>query len=403
MRLFWYRAMNADGAVVSGSAEHPDIGDLFSSLSVQGLQPFRVWSLPVWLSALLFRPLGVALVAEFCYLVGQHLRAGADLRLALTEASHSASRARLRMLCARLRRAVERGDSLAQSLQDTQAFPVMLRHLVAVGEETGRLGDILGVAAAQFEQVRQLRSAILRALVYPALVAVVLLASCAFWLMVVIPRMTALFDSLNLDLPAATVNVLAAARWLQGNGAWLLIVLGVLGLLGALGARVAARTTAWHTLLWWLPGWKRIERARAYHVFFAHLGAMHGAGLTISRTLSVLLQQPANRHLGRRMARLSLGALRGQSLSDGLASSGAFERFALSLVRLGETTGTLDQQSQRLSEHYAQRVKQQIETGSRLFEPIVLLVLAAFLLLIGFTLLGPVYELAAKASAGILR
>jgi len=66
MRLFWYRAMNADGAVVSGSAEHPDIGDLFSSLSVQGLQPFRVWSLPVWLSALLFRPLGVALVAEFC-------------------------------------------------------------------------------------------------------------------------------------------------------------------------------------------------------------------------------------------------------------------------------------------------------------------------------------------------
>jgi len=72
-------------------------------------------------------------------------------------------------------------------------------------------------------------------------------------------------------------------------------------------------------------------------------------------------------------------------------------------VRLGETTGTLDQQSQRLSEHYAQRVKQQIDTGSRLFEPIVLLVLAAFLLLIGFTLLGPVYELAAKASAGILR
>lgn len=403
MRLFWYRAVTAEGAVLSGSGEHTDIAELVDSLAAQGLQPYRVWSLPLWLSGLLFRPLGVGLVAEFCYLVGQHLRAGADLRLALTEASHSASVARLRMLCTRLRRAVERGDSFAQALQDTQAFPVMLRHLVAVGEETGRLGDILAVAAAQFEQIRQLRSAIWRALLYPALVAVVLLASCVFWLVVVIPRMTTLFDSLNLDLPETTVQVLAGARWMQENGPWLATLAALLTLVVALGARLAARTPAWHSLLWWLPGWKRIERARAYHVFFSHLGAMHGAGLTISRTLGVLLQQPANLHLGRRLARLSQGALRGQSLSDGLAGSGAFERFALSLVRLGESTGTLDQQSQRLSEHYAQRVKQQIDTGSRLFEPVVLLVLAAFLLLIGVTLLGPVYELAAKASAGILR
>lgn len=92
---------------------------------------------------------------------------------------------------------------------------------------------------------------------------------------------------------------------------------------------------------------------------------------------------------------------RGLALSDGLAQSGVFERFALSMVRLGETTGTLDQQSLRLGEHYAARLKQQIETGSRLFEPLVLLVLAGFLLLIAVTLLGPVYELAARASAGI--
>ena len=50
-------------------------------------------------------------------------------------------------------------------------------------------------------------------------------------------------------------------------------------------------------------------------------------------------------------------------------------RFALSLVRLGESTGTLDQQSLRLSEHYAHRLKQQIETSSRLFEPLMLLIL----------------------------
>ena len=85
----------------------------------------------------------------------------------------------------------------------------------------------------------------------------------------------------------------------------------------------------------------------------------------------------------------------------GRAGRRVFERFALSLVRLGERTGTLDEQSLRLSEHYAQKLKQQIETGTRLFEPVLLLVLAAVLLLVGSTMLGPVYDLAARASSGL--
>lgn len=403
MRLFWYRAMTADGASVSGSGEHADLADLMATLATQNLQPYRVWSLPGWLSALLFRPLGAAGIAEFCYLLSQHLHAGADLRLALGEATQSASRTRLRMLCARIQRAVERGDRLGDALESTRAFPLMLSHLVAVGEQTGRLGDILGVAAQQFEQVRQLRAAILRSLIYPAIVMAILLLSCVFWLVVVVPKMTALYGSLNMNLPASTVAVLDAAQWLREHGAWLAVGLVPVLLVLALLWRLAAPTEGAHALLWWMPGIRRLERLRVYHAFFAHMGAMHAAGLTLSRTLSVLVQQPINRYFGRRLSRVPSTAQQGQPLSVGLARCGVFERMAISLIRLGETTGTLDTQSQRLSEHYAARLKAQIDTGSRLFEPLVLIVLAGLLLLIGVTLLGPVYELAAKASSGILR
>jgi type IV pilus assembly protein PilC len=146
---------------------------------------------------------------------------------------------------------------------------------------------------------------------------------------------------------------------------------------------------------------RELERARVYHAFFSHLSAMHGAGLTLSRTLTVLMQQPLNQFFGGRIGRIGAQAARGQSLAEGLGSTRVFERFALSLVRLGENTGTLDEQSMRLSEHYAQKLKQQIETGTRLFEPVLLLVLAAVLLLVGSTMLGPVYDLASRASAGI--
>ena len=403
MRLFWYKAMNSMGAAVKGSGEHADLADLVSALAAQGLQPYRVWSLPSWLYRMLVRPLQPAAVAEFCHLLSHQVRAGTDARVALDEASRSASTSRLRMLCGRLKRAVEKGHSLAQAMDQTHAFPRMVIQLVVVGQETGRLADILATAAVQYEQMRQLRSAVQRSLIYPSIVLVVLLLSSLYWMLVVLPRMSTLFQSLRVELPASTQTVLAVARWASDNAWWLPLPVGLGAFMLVLLAMRPEFRPVWDTVRWWMPGLKALERSRVYHAFFSHLAVMHGSGLTLSRTLSVLMEQPANRHFGNRIRKVGVGASQGQSLADGLGGTATFERYAISLVRLGETTGSLDLQSQRLSEHYAQRLKQQIETGSRLFEPIILLVLAGLLLLIGSAMLGPVYDFAAKASSGMGR
>jgi type IV pilus assembly protein PilC len=400
MRLYWYQAMTAEGASVKGSGEHADLNDLVLALAAQGLQPYRVWYLPAWLNALILRPLKPAAVTEFCHLISHHVRAGADMRLALAEASSSASTTRLRMLCARLKRAVERGDTLAQAIEKTQVFPSMLSQLVVVGQETGRLGEIMAAAAVQFEQMRQLRKAMLRAMVYPAIVLTVLTVSGLYWVLMVLPKMAALFESLRVQLPPSTVWVMRMAEGVRAHIAWLPMVLAAVVVLLVLLLRLSALKPVFHALYWWLPGIRQIERARVYHAFFSHLGVMHGAGLTLSRTLTVLVQQPVNQFFGGRIHHIGVNAARGQSLAEGLRGTRAFERFALSLVRLGESTGTLDEQSLRLSEHYAQKLKQQIETGTRLFEPVLLLVLAGVLLLVGSTMLGPVYDLASRASSG---
>lgn len=400
MRLYWYQAMTAEGASVRGSGEHADLNDLVLALSVQDLQPYRVWSLPTWLNVFVLRPLKPAAVTEFCLLMSNHVRAGADLRMALAEAANSASTSRLRMLCARLKRSVERGDTLSQAMDQTRVFPPMLSQLAVVGQETGRLGPILASAAAQFEQMRQLRNALMRALIYPAIVLAVLTASGLYWLLMVLPRMASLFESLRVQLPPTTVWVMQVAEGLKAHAAWMPLVLALVLMVVLLLFRWPAMKPVLHAVYWWLPGVREMERARVYHAFFSHMGAMQEAGLTLSRTLTVLIQQPLNQYFGGRISGIGLNAARGQTLAEGLGSTRVFERFALSLVRLGERTGTLDEQSLRLSEHYAQKLKQQIETGTRLFEPVLLLVLAAVLLLVGSTMLGPVYDLAARASSG---
>jgi type II secretory pathway component PulF len=182
--------------------------------------------LPTWLNVLLMRPLSPAAVTEFCLLISHQVRAGSDLRMALAEAALSASSTRLRMLCARLKRAVERGDTPAQAIDKSRVFPPMLSQLVVVGQETGRLGEILATAAAQFEQMRQLRKALLNAMIYPAIVLTVLTASGLYWLLAVLPKMANLFESLRVKLPPTTVWVMQAAEGLKEHVSWLPMALG---------------------------------------------------------------------------------------------------------------------------------------------------------------------------------
>ena len=400
MLLFNYSAVTASGELVKGSAEVANLGELIESLRVHNLTLYRSQKVPAWLRALRSGKLGAQLTAEFCYFLSEYMKAGADLRLALLDMVQSAPSGPVRTLSKNLLTRIERGDALSEALRDTNVCPALVVNLSKVGEETGRIDIVLTAAALHYEQLVQMRSSLSRALLYPIMALAVLVGVVAFWVGFVIPKLATLFEPMMQKLPENTRIMLDGANWLRVN--WPSITLLALVVLVAtplIFKRQFMRPYVdWFK--WHAPVIKRIERARIYHLFFANLGVMYSAGMTLTRALEVLLSDPGNRLFEFRLTGLTALIRKGNSLSQAMQSCRGFESIASGMVKLGESTGSLAAQSDMLGEYYRQKVKTQTEFVVRMFEPMVLLMIGLLLVLVIITVISPVYDLAQQAAAG---
>ena len=401
MHHFKYSAVTASGDLVKGSAEVASLGELIESLRARDLTLYRSRHVPRWLRPLSASKLGARLTAEFCYFLSQYMKAGADLRLALRDMAQAAPSARVRRFSSNLLTRIERGDALSVALRESKACPMLVVNLAKVGEETGCIDKVLAAAAVHYEQLIVMRSSLGRALLYPAMALAILLGAVAFWVGYVIPKLASLFETLMPQLPASTRALLDGASWLRLHWPWLALLGAVLGVLGAvLFQRRFMRPVA-DRLKWYAPVFWRLERARTYYLFFANLGVMYSAGMTLTRALEVLLSDPGNRVFGQRLAGLSERIRNGSSLSQAMQACGGFESIASGMVKLGESTGSLAAQSARLGGYYQQNLKTQTEFMVRLFEPLVLLMIGLLLVLVVITMVSPVYDLAQQAAGGI--
>ena len=401
MARFRYSAVTANGDFVRGDAEFLNLGELIASLRTRNLTLYKAVELPRWLQALRFGKLAPTLSAEFCYFLSEYMRAGASLRMALQDMAESAPHPRVRSVANAVLLRIERGDALSVAMQATKVFPAMVINLANVGEETGRLDTALAAVARHYEQVVQLRSTLIRSLVYPAIALFLLVCAAVFWVAYVLPKLATLFATLMPQLPPSTRAVLDGSNWLRDN--WLLLGLPLLMLLVLMpfALRLSSLRGPADRMKWYLPVFWRIERSRVFYLFFANMGLMYGTGMTLSRTLEVLLTDPGNKLFGRRLSGLSERIRQGSSLNQAMQTSRAFETIATGMIRLGESTGSLGAQSERLGEYYQQKLKVQAELMVRLFEPMVLLVIGALLALVVVTIVIPIYELAQQAAGGV--
>ena len=238
MAYFRYAAVTTSGDLVRGDAEFAHVGELVESLSTRKLTLHRATVVPAWVLVARSGKLGAQLAAEFSYFLAEYLRAGAELRLALQNMAEAAPNGRVRNLSRSLLRRIERGDTLSAAIHNTKVFPTLVVSLVRVGEETGRIDVALSAAARHYEQVVQMRSGLRRALLYPAVALITLIAAVAFWVGYVLPKLALLFQTMMPQLPASTRAVLDGSDWLIAN--WP----AVLGGHGAAAGEFAAGTAA---------------------------------------------------------------------------------------------------------------------------------------------------------------
>lgn len=290
---------------------------------------------------------------------------------------------------------IRKGQALAAAIQqcDAQA-PPMLTELVAVGEEYGQLGAALQQMADYFEQQRRLKNELLTAMLYPVLVLLVMLAAVAAMMVFVVPALVQTYQSLNAPIPFLTRGFIALSDLVVQHGMEMFLG-GALLILGAVICCKGLRENSqWQALWRWVVHSTAFtERIWAEHYFvqFAQmLGQLLKGGVKVLEALQMQSKHYQGMVYRVELKQLTEQALRGHTLSSGLAECSFVPPAALQMIYIGEESGHLAEMLLHSSAYYSQRITQRCTRLARIIEPMLIVLLGLLILLIAGSLFLPI-------------
>jgi len=304
------------------------------------------------------------------------LNAGIPLDRALAITGELTERASFRFIVLDVLRVLKGGRSLADSLATHGGyFSDLFVNMVRAGEASGALATVFE-RLAEFERTRDdLRGYIVSAMIYPALLASVGLASIFILLNFVVPRFASVFSDSHLKIPLPTEIMLEASRivqaywWMAALTATVLIV-GMRWYVGTVPGR-----------LWW-DTWRlkvpllgdsllKAETSR----FARAMGTLVANSVPLVQSIGISAAILNNRYIAGSLDAVAQGVKRGEGIAAPVRKAGVFPPLAGHLLAVGEETGRLDSMFNRMADIYDNDTRASIKRFTAIFEPLVILVM----------------------------
>jgi len=320
--------------------------------------------------------------------------AGLPLERALTALTDEAEQPRLRELVARLRSEVNAGHSFAQALSTApREFDEVYRAVVGAGEQGGALGQVLEKLADDLEERQALKSKLIGASLYPAIVSGIALLIVIFLVTYVVPQVASVFTSSRRSLPLLTVAMLGLSRFARDWG-WLvaLAVAGGITALVVLRRQDAVRLrmdAAWLRL----PLVGRLARGYNAARFAGTLAMLAGAGVPILKALQAAAETLGNRAMRADALDALVQVREGAPLASALAAKKRFPGLLAMFARLGEQTGQLPQMLSRAAVQLSGEVQRRAMALATVLEPLLIVAMGGVVMLIVLAVLLPIIQL----------
>ncbi len=406
MPAYRFEALQTDGTSRKGMLEADSLKSARTQLRAQSLVPLVVeviaagsadahLNLPWWQ-----RPVGRSRAfnthqrAVWTRQLAGLVSSGLPIERALSALAEESEDDKQRQLMAAIRAEVNSGSSLGRSMgMHPGEFPAIDRAVIAAGEESGHLGDVLNQLANDLEDQQLLRSKLLSASLYPAIVCLVALAIVIFLVTSVVPQVAGVFAGTQRQLPWLTVGMLAISDFVRAWG-WSM-VLAICA--GAWGLHWALKQTAFR--LKFDTAWLRLpligRLARGYNSarFASTLAMLTAAGVPILKALQAAADTLSNQALRADALEALVRVREGAPLGVALAQNARFPGLLSMFARLGEQTGQLPVMLQRAATQLSSEVQRRAMALATVLEPLLIVGMGGMVMLIVLAVLMPIMEL----------
>ena len=398
MKTYEYKGFNQAGRLARGLVEALDLKEAREKLSHRGIlaetispagarrNRFRLRNrsgFDLETRALVYRELAALLAAG--------LPLAQSLQILIDTPELGATRSLLASVRDQIRDGSTLADALAAGEGGVSAFEDAV---IRVGERAGTLQEVLERLASYLDEQQMLRDRIGTALVYPALVLAFALGLGILMMGVMVPRVAGMLQESGVELPVLTRGVLAVSGFLRRAGL-------------PLAAAAGLTFWLWHRRRSGEPVFRqRLQRATQW---LPWLGAAYTAllNLRFARTLALLLRggvpllegltlagrATGNNAVARDVEREAEAVRQGRSLADALRTVPALSGSLPSWVEAGEASGALPAMLDAAASRYQQQWDRMLARFLALLEPMLILVLGGFVLVVALAILLPILSL----------
>ncbi|MGQ9649628.1 MAG: type II secretion system F family protein [Phycisphaerae bacterium] len=400
MATFTYKAKTTGGQTITGVLTAESHQAAMRMLDERSLFPIKVAEGGTAVRATITgrkKKVRLRVLTTFYSQLSDLLRAGVPVLRALDVLSRQGANPLLAEILKEVHSDVSSGESLAEAMsKHPNAFTHLAVSMVHAGEQGGFLEDVLARIAVFTERQDELRNKVIGAMIYPSVLMLAGISVVTFLMGFVVPKIKPLLE--RQQVPWLTTVLFAVGDFVANHG-W--VILGVLVALVVLAVGLTRREEARRLLDRWklrVPVLGRILTMVAICRFCRILGTLLGNGVTILQALKISKDSAGNRILAEAIDQAAENVQRGESLAARLGRSNLFPADIVDMIAVAEESNNLDAVLVQIADSNEARTSRLVDSGVRLLEPLLLMVMAGMMLVIAIALVVPILRM---GSAGL--
>ena len=331
---------------------------------------------------------------EYLYLeLSSLLLAGINLKSSFELITTGLSNEKDKELYRNIQDAVLKGVTFSQALQQTGRFSLYEVFSLQIGEETGKLVEVLQDLAKFYQNKIKQRRKIVSALTYPCVVMSTSLAAVFFMLKFVVPMFGDVFKRFGGHLPWITEKIIGISTAMENNF-WRFIILVILVTIFILRTRKTEqfRRLASQVLLR-LPVIGNMIQKIYLARFCNSMRLLINAKLPLLRAIALIRQMISFYPIESSLQKVENDIMNGQSLHQSLQQFGIYPAKMIQLVKIGEETNQLDYFFGKISDQYIEEVEHQTATLSSIMEPLIVIFLGLIVGVIMISMYLPLFQM----------
>jgi type IV pilus assembly protein PilC len=391
-----YKAITKDGKITQGLLDAKSIAETAGYLRTRGLTPINITRIDnqFWTDLPFFGGVKSTDLVVFTRQLSSMLTSGLTLMRALEILKEQVKNQTLVEVITSIIADVQEGKTFAQAIEK---YPKVFSHIyisiIKAGEQSGLLDKVLLRLADNLEKQSKLKSTIKSALMYPAIVIVLMVGVMVIMMVFVMPQLATLYQNLNVPLPLPTQIVVGLSNLVVATWPIMLGGLAVLMLFYRRWSQTADGRLIIDSIMLKLPLFGKLIEESILAEFSRTLGLLVGTGTLVVDALLETAETTGNVNYRNAITAVSKQVEKGVSVGDSLAYYPLFPPLLIQLVKVGEQTGKLDETLGKASEYFERELDGKVKTLTTAMEPFIMVVLGIAVAFLIISVITPIYSL----------